>query len=216
MQRKQATETSPKTATTDGRRARGDRTRRRVLDAAVMQASRFGLEGLTIGTVAQGAAVSKGAITVLFGDKEALQLATLEDAVARFRAELERVDVAGKSRVHVLAAFFERWFDFVKRKKLPGGCFLHAATSEYRARPGVVRDRISEHRQRWRDTVKRLLIDARDAGELEAGTDVDQLAFELLACQAAADCADLYGDGETFERAHRTVKERLTVRRRKR
>src|ERR1039457_5376080 len=64
----------------DGRRARGMRSRAAVLERSVQMASRDGLEGLTIGTLAAVLGVHKSSVFALFGSKEELQLATLSAA----------------------------------------------------------------------------------------------------------------------------------------
>ena len=69
----------------DGRRARGDASRRVVLESAVDLASIDGLDGLTIGRLAAAANVSKSNVATLFGTKERLQLATVDAAAQRFR-----------------------------------------------------------------------------------------------------------------------------------
>lgn len=91
------------TETTDGRRLRGDRTRRKILDAAILQASRSGLEGLTLGTLAKTIGTSKGSITVLFGDKEALQLAPLDAAVACFTEGVQNIRAGTRSPLEAAA-----------------------------------------------------------------------------------------------------------------
>jgi AcrR family transcriptional regulator len=196
-------------AEVDGRRLRGDRTRRKILDAAILQASRSGLEGLTLGKLATEVGVSKGSITILFGDKEGLQLATLDAAVACFTDGIEDIRPGRQSPLEAVATLFRRWFEFVEQRRLPGGCFVHATLSEFRARPGLVQDRARVHRDGWRQAIVSLLLEARTSGELPKSVDIDQLAFELFACQAAADTATFYGDADTFAMARRTVEERL-------
>jgi AcrR family transcriptional regulator len=68
------------TTTSDLRRARGDRTRRAVLDQAVQDASVRGLGALSLGGLAASAPVNKSAIAGLFGSKEGLQLAVVARA----------------------------------------------------------------------------------------------------------------------------------------
>lgn len=198
------------TETIDGRRLRGDRSRRKILDAAILQASRFGLEGLTLGSLATGIGTSKGSITVLFGDKEGLQLATLDAAVACFTERVQGIRSGTQSPLKAVATLFGRWFEFVEKRKLPGGCFIHATLSEFRAKPGPIQDRVRLHRDNWRKTITALLLEARASGELPVSVDIDQLAFDLFACQAAADTALFYGDTDTFVRAKRTVQDRLS------
>lgn len=198
------------TEAVDGRRLRGDRTRRKILDAAILRASRFGLEGLTFGPLAAGTGMSKGSITVLFGDKEGLQLATLDAAVACFTEGVQDIRSATQSPLKAVVTLFERWFDFVETRKLPGGCFIHATLSEFRAKPGPIQDRARSHRDNWRKTVTALLFEAQASGEVPVSVDIDQLAFDLFACQAAADTALFYGDTDTFIRAKQTMQDRLS------
>jgi hypothetical protein len=103
-----------------------------------------------------------------------------------------------------LLALVEGWFDFVERRTLPGGCFVNAVSSEYRARQGRIHDRIVEHRVATRDRYRRLITDAKSAGELRADVDVEQLVFDLVANEAVANVAALMEESEEFERARST------------
>jgi len=193
----------------DGRRLRGDRSRAQILAHATVLASAEGLAGLSMGRVAMASGVGKGNIQILFGDKEALQLATLEQAVARFQAEVVAPALGATSPAARLLALVEGWYDFVERRSLPGGCFIHAVSSEYRVRPGRIRDRINEHRAATRARLRALILEAKAAGEFDPDLDGDQLVFELLAHQAMANVAALMGDPEEFARARRTSRERI-------
>ena len=92
---------------TDGRRARGERARAQVLEHATAIASTDGLEGLTIGRVATDAGVGKGNIQVLFGDKETLQLATLDAGVVHYRNVVVEPALALESPLARLRALTE-------------------------------------------------------------------------------------------------------------
>ena len=70
-------------------------TRTEVLDVAMRRASIDGLEGLTIGRLADEVAMSKSGIHGLFGSKEELQLAAFQNAVEHFTREVWR-PVAGR------------------------------------------------------------------------------------------------------------------------
>jgi hypothetical protein len=109
-----------------------------------------------------------------------------------------------KTALAKLLALVEGWFDFVEKRTLPGGCFVNAVSSEYRARQGRIRDRIVEHRVATRDRYRRLISDAKSAGELRPDLDVDQLVFDLIASEAVANVAALMEDNEEFERARST------------
>src|SRR5256885_16884273 len=63
---------------------KGEQTRAAILDAALKVASRLGLEGLTIGTLADETGMSKSGLFPHFGSREQLQLAVLEHAAQRY------------------------------------------------------------------------------------------------------------------------------------
>jgi len=189
---------------TNGRRLRGERARAEILIRSARIASIDGLEGLSIGRVAAEAGVGKGNIQVLFGDKESLQLATLEKAVDLFQSTVIFPAMNKKTPLAKLLALIEGWFDFVEKRTLPGGCFINAVSSEYRARPGRIHDRVVEHRVATRDRYRRLITEAKSAGELRADLDVKQLVFDLVASEAVANVAALMEDNDEFQRARST------------
>ena len=183
---------------TDRRRLRGERARALVLDHSIAVASTGGLESLSIGQVAAQAGVAKGNIQVLFGNKESLQMATLEGAIGLYHRTVVDPAMALAAPAARLERLVEAWFDFVEQRILPGGCFINAVSSEYRAKPGRVRDRINEHRAKIRERFAALIHSGQQEGEFRKDLDKDQLVFELVAFQAAANVAALMGDDDEF------------------
>src|SRR5690606_9988876 len=122
------------------RRITGENTGAGVLCHSARIASTAWLEALTSERLATERGVSKGNIQVLSGDKEALPLATLESAVDLYRAAVVAPAMALARPAERLRALVTGWFQFVQGRSLPGGCFLTAASSEYRTRPGAIRD----------------------------------------------------------------------------
>src|SRR5690349_2279718 len=97
-----------------------ERTRETIVGEAVTTASTDGLEGLTIGRLADQVGMSKSGLIRHFGTREALQLAALERAVAIFTAEVWE-PVAGKPTGLVrLKAICEAWLSYLKRDVFPG------------------------------------------------------------------------------------------------
>lgn len=197
--------------TADKRKERGARARAGILHHAVQIASTEGLEGLTFGRVATDAGVAKGNIQVLFGDREALQLATIESGVALYGEMVVGPAMARPTAVERLTALIEGWYAFVEHRALPGGCLIHALSSEYRTRPGEIRDRVERHRTEARRRIVDLSTEAMRAGGIRTGTDVEQLAFELTSYQASANVAALMGEAEQFELARRASRQRLAA-----
>src|SRR5690606_21139350 len=115
---------SPLAPAADRRRAHGDATRRDILHAAVRTASRFGLEALTIGRLAKDLGMSKGGLFAHFGSKEALQLATLDEAFATFEQLV--VEPARQVEPGLLRfwALVEGYLQYVHGDALPGGCIF--------------------------------------------------------------------------------------------
>jgi AcrR family transcriptional regulator len=62
------------------RRSDGERTHAAILEAATRLASVEGLEGLTLGRLAESLGASKSGVYAHFGSKEQLQLETIEAA----------------------------------------------------------------------------------------------------------------------------------------
>ncbi|MFC3694971.1 TetR/AcrR family transcriptional regulator [Chenggangzhangella methanolivorans] len=195
------TDAAPAAEILDRRKRRGAQSRQRVLEHAAAIASVDGLEGLTIGRLAAEAGVAKGNIQVLFGDKQSLQLATVDFVRAVHVAAIVEPALAEASPVARLRSMVERWFDFVEARELPGGCFMNAVASEFRARPGAVRDRVAAHRADKRRRYVEAIREGQAAGEIDADANPGQLTFELLAFQALANVAVTIGDDAEFEQA---------------
>ena len=165
---------------------KGAQTRTLILDHAVAHASEVGLEGLSIGALAKRLSLSKSGLFAHFGSKGELQLATLKAAQERFvnKVFLPALDTPrGLAR---LRALFRNWFDWLESSGQPGGCVILAATAEFDDRPGLVRDTLLAGQKELRGAIAKAVRLAIDAGDLPAGTDPWQLAFELFGIVLAA------------------------------
>ncbi|MET8194631.1 TetR/AcrR family transcriptional regulator [Micromonospora sp. NPDC005686] len=172
--------------TSDGRVARGDRTRTAVLDAAVALATEVGLHGLSLAQLADRLGVSKSGLFAHWRSKEALQLATVDRAVTQWRERILAPALGAPRGVRRLHALHEARIDFYAARVLPGGCFFANTEFEYNARPGPVRDRLAEAFGRWTALLERLVQEAVDLGELPADLDVPLLAYEIDALGISA------------------------------
>jgi len=191
-------------------RPRDDRARQTILRRAADIASRDGLAGLSIGRLAADLGVSKSGLFGYFGSKEELQLATIRTAAAVYLDEVVRPALAvppGLARLHRLC---DSWLAYSQRRVFPGGCFFFAVTAEFDGRPGRVRDAVAAADLEWRRLVAGTVADAHRLGELAAGADADQLAFELIAFLETANAMSLlHDDAEPYERARTAIRTRL-------
>ena len=107
---------------------KGEATRLAILDEAQRLASRVGLGGLTIGSLAASTQLSKSGLFAHFQSKEALQEQLLAHTTAQFVDLVVRPALAaprGEPRVREL---FDRWLSWCSAG--PGGCCSSSAAME--------------------------------------------------------------------------------------
>jgi AcrR family transcriptional regulator len=190
---------------------KGDRTRQMILDRAVDLASLEGLEGLTIGRLAEELSMSKSGLFAHFGSKEELQLATIEAARERFVTEVFRPALTAERGYPRLIAICRSWLGYLKRFVFAGGCFFAAASFEYDGRPGPVRDAIFQTMDEWMKAIERAVRMAQDEGHLDPEVDPAQLAFEINSLFFGANFAfQLRHDRKAIDRALLAIETRLS------
>jgi AcrR family transcriptional regulator len=160
-------------------RADGERTREAILRAAVSLATVDGLEGLSIGNLARALDMSKSGIYAHFGSKEALQLATVDEARRIFHAEVIAPALAAAPGLAQLVAVCDAFFDHLVRRTFPGGCFFAGAVLEMGTRPGPVKEQIAAFQGEFTGLIRQFVVTARERDELPADEDPDALTFEL-------------------------------------
>jgi AcrR family transcriptional regulator len=160
-------------------RSDGARSRRTILEAAAKLATVEGLNGLSIGRLADHIGMSKSGLFGHFGSKEELQLATIDTATEIFLAEVVEPTLAIKQPLERLEALCDRFLDHLAREVFPGGCFFAAAAAEFAPQPGLVQDRIKQTTNGWLSLFEDLAADAQAAGELSPDEDLQQFAFEI-------------------------------------
>jgi len=167
---------SPAAATT----TKGERTRAAILDAALRIVSKAGLDGLTIGTLADATGMSKSGLFAHFGSREELLLAVLAHGQAEFTEVVFQPAMAKPRGLPRLKAMFTHWLDWTESAELPGGCPMIGGATEFDDKPGPVRDMLAGGQRTWIDTLTRTVRQAVDEGQLPAGTDPEQIAFEMF------------------------------------
>lgn len=156
-------------------------TRATIVDAALKMAQENGLEGLTIGTVAERSGLSKSGVFSRMGSREDLQVAALKEYERRF---VETVFVPalreprGLPRLHAICT---RWVDFIRAGTGKDGCLFISGSVEYDDHPGPVRDAVLNGLSELRRQLARTIKQAVDEGQLAATAEPDQVAFELYA-----------------------------------
>lgn len=190
--------------------ARGAKTRQDILQAAVHVASAEGLEGLTIGRLADELRMSKSGLFAHFGSKEELQLAVVSKARDIFVHEVVDPAYTRERGLVRLLAMLDEWLAYVGRSVFRGGCFFMASAIEFDSRMGPVRDLIADLSRSWLDALDAEARHAQTLGQLDTRVDTAQLAFELHALVHGANWYyNLFQDKRAFERARTGILERL-------
>ena len=157
---------------------KGQQTRAAILDAALGLASHIGLEGLSIGALAEVMQMSKSGVFAHFGSREELQISVIREYHTRFEEEVFFPAVQAPRGLPRLRALFEHWIRRVS-VEVDSGCIYISGAVEFDDRPGPVRDALASMVRSWHGTLERAIGIAIDEGELEADTDAQQMLFEV-------------------------------------
>ena len=157
---------------------KGQTTRAAILDAALGLASHMGLEGLSIGALAEVTGMSKSGVFAHFGSREELQISVVREYHARFEEEVFHPALREPRGLPRLRALFERWIKRVS-VELDSGCIYISGAVEFDDRPGPVRDALAQMVRAWHSALERAIRLAVEQGHLKPDTDVMQMLFEL-------------------------------------
>jgi AcrR family transcriptional regulator len=157
---------------------KGQQTRAAILDAALALATQVGLEGLSIGAVAEAIGMSKSGVFAHFGSREELQISVVREYHRRFEQEVFYPAMAEGRGLPRLRALFRRWMSRTSAE-IDSGCLYISGAVEFDDRPGPVRDALVGSVNSWLLAINRAIVQAKEEGHLHAGTDEQQLAFEI-------------------------------------
>jgi AcrR family transcriptional regulator len=171
--------------------SKGEATREAILDTASRLARSVGLGGITIGTLATSAELSKSGLYAHFRSKESLQVSILEHTRARFVTEViapALTEPRGEPRVR---AVFENWLTWASQR---GGCLFAASSFELDDQPGPVRELLVRYQQDWLDSLAEVFRTGLSEGHFRVGSDPEQFAFEvdgvMLSCHLSSRLLD--------------------------
>jgi AcrR family transcriptional regulator len=158
--------------------SKGQATRAAILRHAATVASVRGLEGLSIGRLAELSGLSKSGLFGHFGSKAALQRALLESVVEEFRSAVILPALRAPTGIERLEKLFAAWLDWATADRA-GGCPLLGAAIELDDRPGVLRNYLVERQQAWLDCIARIAAKAVADRDFRRDLDPAQFAFEF-------------------------------------
>jgi AcrR family transcriptional regulator len=171
----------------DGRRARGDRSRRSILETAATLASVEGLEGLSLGRLASHLGISKSGLFAHFSSKEQLQLETIRTAAEMYGRDVMSKALEAEPGTGRILAFADTFLDYVRHGPFPGGCFFIASFLDPANLRGPVKEALAEVQRGLIDFMAENIRIAQENGEISTEGDPEELAFEIDSYLVGAD-----------------------------
>ncbi|MDB5957111.1 TetR/AcrR family transcriptional regulator [Ramlibacter sp.] len=157
---------------------KGQQTKAAIVDAALGLATQIGLEGLSIGALAEVTQMSKSGVFAHFGSREELQISVIREYHQRFEQEVFYPALSQARGLPRLRALFANWMQRTS-VELDSGCIYISGAVEFDDRPGPVRDALAGSVQTWHAGMKRAIALAKQEGHLDASTDEEQMLFEI-------------------------------------
>jgi AcrR family transcriptional regulator len=157
---------------------KGQQTKAAIIDAALGLATQIGVEGLSIGALAEVTQMSKSGVFAHFGSREELQISVIREYHQRFEEEVFFPALREARGLPRLRAMFANW---MKRTsiEIDSGCIYISGAVEFDDRPGPVRDALAWSVQTWHAAMKRAIGIAKEEGHFSADADEEQMLFEI-------------------------------------
>src|SRR5215207_2042142 len=157
---------------------KGQQTKAVIIDAALNLAAQIGLEGLSIGALAEVTQMSKSGVFAHFGSREELQISVVREYHTRFEDEVFYPAMELPRGLPRLRALFGNW---MKRTsvEIDSGCIYISGAVEFDDRTGPVRDALVGSVKTWLAAMRRAVVSAKEEGHLRSEVDEDQLLFEI-------------------------------------
>ena len=157
---------------------KGLQTKAAIIESALGLATQIGLEGLSIGAVAETTKMSKSGVFAHFGSREELQISVVREYFHRFEQEVFYPALQVPRGIPRLRALFSNWMQRVSIE-IQSGCIFISGAVEFDDRPGPVRDALVSAFETWMGALQRAIVIAKECGHLQADVDEQQVVFEI-------------------------------------
>lgn len=157
---------------------KGQQTKQAIVEAALALSSQVGLEGISIGAVAEATGRSKSGVFAHFGSREELQISVIRAYFRQFEQEVFHPAIREPRGLPRLMALYDHWMRVVANE-LQFGCIFISGAVDFDDRPGPVRDTLAQSVEIWLGAVVRAVHQAKREGHIHANADEDQVAFEI-------------------------------------
>ena len=174
--------------------------------------SQLGLEGVTLGVLADQVGMSKSGLFAHFRSKEEVQIRLLERTAEVGAEHIIAPSMKQPEGLPRLKALVKNWFGWAPRAGLPGGCPVAAGLFEFDDVPGPVHDKILTMEAEWRSLLTKTVKEACALGHLRADLDVTQFVWELCGIYLSHHAAQRFLKSPDADRRAKTAFEALLKR----
>ena len=157
---------------------KGRQTKATIVNAALGLASQIGLEGLSIGALAEVTGMSKSGVFAHFGSREELQISVIREYHDQFESEVFYPALSCARGLPRLQSLFHNWMQRTTTE-IDSGCIYISGAVEFDDRPGSVRDALAFSVNTWQNALQRSVAQAQVEKHLTAKADPLQVAFEI-------------------------------------
>ena len=163
----------------DGRALlKGQQTKVAIVDAALGLATQIGLEGLSIGALAEVTQMSKSGVFAHFGSREELQISVVREYHTRFEDEVFYPALKAERGLPRLRALFANWMQRTSAE-IDSGCIYISGATEFDDRPGPVRDALASSVRTWLAAMERAVVGAQELGHLHPDSKAEDVLFQI-------------------------------------
>ena len=157
---------------------KGRQTKAAIVEAALGLAAQIGLEGLSIGALAEVTGMSKSGVFAHFGSREELQISVIREYHDRFEHEVFEPALQQERGLPRLQSLFDNWMQRTSTE-IDSGCIYISGAVEFDDRPGPVRDALASTVNTWQTALRRAIEIAQSLHHLDPQADAQQIAFEI-------------------------------------
>jgi AcrR family transcriptional regulator len=158
--------------------AKGLQTKAAIVEAALSLAAEVGLDGLTIGNLADVMHMSKSGVFAHFGSREELQVSVVWEYHHHFRAEVFEPALAQPKGLPRLRALIDNWVSRISAE-LASGCLFTSGAVQFETQDGPVREALTESVSSWLAALGRAVEQAKAEGHLRQDCDAALIALQI-------------------------------------
>ena len=190
---------------------KGSVTKALILNAALDIASKSGLEGITIGALAEKVSMSKSGVFAHFGSREELQVEVVRAYHYSFQELVFHSALLKPKGLPRLNHMISSWLRMSVGENT-SSCFFIAGAAEFDDRPGIVRDELIKSVQQWRSALLRAIQESIAVGHLQKKVDAQSLLFQIYSIVLGAHHDSRFLDNpKSLSIANKLIRQILTA-----